>query len=80
MVNPFAPTPVELEQYGLGVVLRGARFSTEVTLFYCLHCGTQVSPERRETDPNGWWECARKCNTLYAHSDASRNPPPRVAP
>ena len=78
MAIPLELTPSELEQYGLGIVRRGAKFSTAPTRLYCLRCGTQVSPDRREVDPNSWWECVRKCNTQYAQ--ASRNPSPSLAP
>jgi hypothetical protein len=78
MVGYLELTAVELEQYGLGIVHRGSKVSPAVTFLYCLRCGTQVCPERREADPNGWWECARKCNTLYAQ--ASKGSPPRIAP
>jgi len=47
------------------VIQRKPRAGEAVTRIYCLRCGSQVSPERREADPDGWWACARGCNTKY---------------
>jgi len=78
MSGPCNLTPAELERFGLGIVQRGARSPEGVLRIYCLHCGTQVSPDRREADPQGWWGCERKCNTLYAR--LVTHPPVRPAP
>jgi len=55
----------ELERCGLATIERKPRAGEAVTRIYCLRCGSQVSPERREADPDGWWACARGCNTKY---------------
>jgi hypothetical protein len=78
MSGPRDLTPAELQRFGLGVVHRSTRSSHGVTLIYCLHCGTQVSPDRREIDPQGWWGCVRKCNTLYLGLEP--HPPVRPTP
>jgi hypothetical protein len=69
-------SPSELERCGLAVIRRSPRFGEAVTRVYCLRCGSQVSPDRRDLDPNGWWACARGCNTKY-ETVASR---PQVRP
>ncbi|MEX0880529.1 MAG: hypothetical protein WEF99_14195 [Thermoanaerobaculia bacterium] len=73
MVGPVDLSEAELGRCGLGVILRRAPSGQSVTRIYCLRCGSQVSPERRDTDPRGWWACARGCNTRYA---AIAVPPP----
>ena len=56
----------ELERCGLAAIERKPRSGEPVTRIYCLRCGSQVSPERRDADPDGWWACARGCNTKYS--------------
>jgi len=73
MVGPRDLSAVELERCGLAAIERRPGSGDAVTRVYCLRCGSQVSPERRETDPNGWWACRRGCNTTYH----SAEPPPR---
>jgi len=75
MSGPRDLTPTELERNGLGLIERRAVAGEAVTRVYCLRCGSQVAPERREEDPD-WWACARGCNTLYvrAASDAAARP------
>ena len=76
MSGPMNFSPSELERCGLAVIRRSPRFGEAVTRVYCLRCGSQVSPDRRDLDPNGWWACARGCNTKY-ETVASR---PQVRP
>jgi hypothetical protein len=70
MAGPRDFTPAELARYELASILRLPRSSSQpVIKIYCLRCGRQVSPERRDVDPDGWWICARGCNTTYATVD-----------
>lgn len=66
MVGPRDFSPSELERCGLGKVQRRLQPIGTWTRFYCLRCGTQVAAERRDVDPDGWWACARGCNTRFA--------------
>ena len=76
MSGPRDLTPTELERNGLGLIHRRAAAGEAVMRVYCLRCGSQVAPERREEDPDGWWACARGCNTRYMHagSDSAARP------
>jgi hypothetical protein len=65
MSGPRDLTRPELERCGLAAIERNPRSGDHVTRIYCLRCGCQVWPERREADPDGWWACARGCNTKY---------------
>ena len=66
MVGPRDFSSGELERFGLGRVERRVAPQGTVTKLYCLRCGSEVSIERRDTDPEGWWGCARECNTRFA--------------
>jgi hypothetical protein len=66
MVGPGEFNGTELERFGLGIVERRAHAVETVTKLYCLRCGSEVSFERREDDPDGWWVCVRGCNTRFA--------------
>jgi hypothetical protein len=76
MSTPLDLSPSDLERRGLAVIQRNPRSGEAVTRVYCLRCGSQVSPDRRDLDPNGWWACPRGCNTKY-DTVASR---PQVRP
>jgi hypothetical protein len=78
MFGPGDLSPSELERCGLAILQRRPRSGQAVTRVYCVRCGSQVLPERRDVDPNGWWACARGCNTKY-HAGAS-SPPVRPTP
>ncbi len=65
MSGPRDLSPSELERCGLAVLQRRPRSGEPITRVYCLRCGSQVSPDRRDVDPDGWWTCARGCNTKY---------------
>jgi hypothetical protein len=65
MSGPRDFSPAELERWGLAVIQRRTGSGEPVTRLYCLRCGCQVSLDRRDVDPNGWWACARACNTKY---------------
>ncbi len=69
MRGPRNLTPEELRAFGLGLVERQPAPGETVRRSYCLRCGGQVASDRRDVDPEGWWVCARGCNTRYA-SDA----------
>lgn len=66
MVGPRDFSPSELERCGLGKVQRRLQPDGTLTRLYCLRCGAQVAAERRDIDPDGWWACARGCNTRFA--------------
>jgi len=66
MVGPRDFSGAELERFGLGILERRLQGLETVTRLYCLHCGSQVSADLRDSDPGGWWACARGCNTRYA--------------
>jgi hypothetical protein len=66
MVGPRDFSGAELEQFGLGIVERRTQALETVRRLYCLRCGSQVSLERRDSDPHGWWVCVRGCNTRFA--------------
>ena len=67
MVGPRDFSGAELEQFGLGIVERRTQAVEVVRRLYCLRCGSQVSLERRDSDPHGWWVCVRGCNTRFAN-------------
>ncbi len=60
-------SPEELRRNGLGLIERPG-FGDIIRRAYCLRCGGQVAVERRDDDPEGWWICARGCNTQFASS------------
>ncbi len=66
MTGPRDLGPDELRRCGLGLIERFTSSAAPVQRVYCLRCGGQVASDRRDADPNGWWVCARGCNTLYA--------------
>jgi hypothetical protein len=66
MTGPRDLGPDELRRCGLGLIERFTSSAAPVRRVYCLRCGGQVASDRRDADPNGWWVCARGCNTLYA--------------
>ena len=66
MSGPRDLSHSELERCGLAAIQRNLRAGEPVTLVYCLRCGSQVSPDRRDADPDGWWACVRGCNTTYS--------------
>jgi hypothetical protein len=68
MLEPKDMTPEELRRKGLGLIERESAPGISVRRAYCLRCGGQVASERRDSDPNGWWICARGCNTRFASS------------
>jgi len=71
MVGPRDLSRAELQRCGLARIYRSPKSGEAVTRVYCLRCGRQVDAERMDTDPDGWWTCARGCNTLYEEA-----PPP----
>jgi hypothetical protein len=75
MLGPVDLSEPELARCGLAAIQRRAPLGPTVTRIYCLRCGSQVSADRRDADPGGWWVCARGCNTRYA--GAGPNPPTR---
>ena len=76
MPGPRDLSPAELERCGLATIERRPRAGEAVLRIYCLRCGCQVSPDRRDADPEGWWACARGCNTTYR----SMSPFPQARP
>src|SRR4029077_13586787 len=76
MSGPRDLSRPELERCGLATIERNPRAGEHVTRIYCLRCGCQVWPERRAADPDGWWACARGCNTKYIAPAASQNDRP----
>ena len=79
MVGPRDMSPAELQRCGLALIHRRAKSGESVTRVYCLRCGRQVDAERFDADPDGWWACARGCNTQYA-SAPPRGPTIRPRP
>ena len=65
MPGPRDLSPAELERCGPNAIEGCPRAREAVRRIYCLHCGCQVSEDRREVDPDGWWACVRGCNTIY---------------
>ena len=78
MVGPRDFSGAELEQFGLGIVERRTQTLGVVRRLYCLRCGSQVTLERRDSDPTGWWACVRGCNTRFAGT--MEVPPTRPVP
>ncbi len=66
MVGPKNLDPVELARFGLAIIERRAPIGEKVRRVYCVRCGSQVAAEHWDVDPEGWWACPRRCNTLYA--------------
>jgi hypothetical protein len=66
MVGPRDFSSAELYRCGLGKIQRRNPNGPPLMRMYCLRCGSQVFPDRRGVDPDGWWACVRGCNTLYA--------------
>ena len=66
MTGPKDLSPEELRSRGLALIVRYAEPGTPVRRAYCLRCGGQVAAEMRDLDPQGWWICARGCNTRFA--------------
>ncbi len=67
--GPRDLTSVELERYGLGVVVRHLRTvgipKTEpLNRVYCLFCGIAIEHESRA---QGWWLCRNECHTRGSH-------------
>ncbi len=70
-------SPAELQRCGLAVIQRHAPSGEPVIRVYCLRCGRQASSERMDVDPDGWWVCARGCNTQYAAAAQGQTIRPR---
>ena len=68
MTGPKDLSSEELRLSGLGLIERPGSAEAPVRRTYCLRCGGQVASERRETEPDTWWICARGCNTQFASS------------
>ena len=67
MVGPRDLSSGEIERFGLGRLVRNIKAVGTVTRLYCLRCGSQISLEGREADPERWWTCVRGCNTRFAN-------------
>ena len=78
MSGPRDLNPSELAEYGLGVVERRAPSVGPVTRVYCLRCGNQIAWERRDSEPERWWACARGCNASYARDSSESVERPRA--
>jgi hypothetical protein len=81
MAGPRDFTPAELARYELASIRRLPRSASQpVIKIYCLRCGCQVNPERRDVDPDGWWKCSRGCNSTYADAGSRPRPLPTTQP
>jgi len=74
MVGPRDFSQEELARFSLGAIQRRAPSGDPVVRVYCLRCGRQVNLETRNSDPRGWWACARGCNTQYAAASPRPHP------